>query len=370
MPKGVSSDIIKRSSGSAAYVGAVNQDDSRLVREHSVRESGGSARDDTSSRRLGFAMRALERASVVVLYQNLDLVYQWAMNLPEEFPERDIVGRRDSDIMPSLAAERLESVKRSVIETREGKRFELPVNFHGELQWFDISVDPDISANGEVIGIFATSVEITEQKRREVQLKNLLREVSHRSKNLLAIILSLASQTARSSKTLSGFVSAFSGRLQAIARAQDIVTDRDWRGALMSELIARQIALFRGDRPLPVEVKGHDQVISPSAALYVGLALHELAAIAVRRGQLVAAEGGITIECVIENGEDGRRALAVTWIQACNGTTDAEAETIEPLTRAFLENVVPLAVDGTGKIETGEGSSLRYTLRIDSVHLS
>lgn len=348
-------------------MGDVNQDDSRIVREQSLGGGGAGAVRENSSRRMSFAMRALERASVIMLYQSPDLIYQWAMNLPDDTAEETMIGRRDSDLLPRLAAERLEGAKRSAVDTKEPQRLELPVNFSGDLQWFDISVDPDLDDAGNVIGIFTTSIEITEQKRREVQLKNLLREVSHRSKNLLAIILSLASQTARSSKTIPAFVSAFSGRLQAIARAQDIVTDRDWRGALMSELIARQIALFKGDKPLPVEVSGTDHVISPSAALYVGLALHELAGLAVRRGQLVSADGIINIDNAIDTGMDGRQSLLLTWTQSCTGS--GHDESIEPLTRSFLENVVPLAVDGTGKLET-DGSALTYRLHIDSVHLA
>src|SRR5690606_27096184 len=144
----------------------------------------------------------------------------------------------------------------------------------GEVRWFDIWIDADIGAQGEIEGVFSTMIEITAQKRREVQLRNLLREVSHRSKNLLAIILSLATQTARHSTSITGFITDFSGRLQAIARAQDLVTDRDWQGASLNELIVKEVALFRGDRPLDLQISGADPVISPTAALYVGLAIH------------------------------------------------------------------------------------------------
>ncbi|WP_164730411.1 sensor histidine kinase [Pelagibacterium montanilacus] len=326
-------------------------------------EAGGT--DADRSRRLGFAIRALGRTPVSIFYQSSDLTYQWAENVPDAMGGGDVVGRTDHDLLPSLAADRLTASKLKVLEAGDPQRFELPVNLGGEVRWFDVWIDPDRDQGNRVAGVFTTLIEMTDQKRREVQLKNLLREVSHRSKNLLAIVLSLASQTARSSSTLSGFVGAFSGRLQAIARAQDLVTDRDWRGALMSDLISRQLALFRGDKALPVKVSGEDLVISPSAALYVGLAIHELAANSVRSGQLVALSGSIDVSTRIETLADGGRALVLEWSELGAGTGGE----MEPLTRAFLENVVPLAVEGSGSL-AADGEGMRYVLKVDGVHIA
>ncbi|WP_404403010.1 sensor histidine kinase [Pelagibacterium halotolerans] len=317
------------------------------------------------SRRFAFVMRALGRTPVSVFYQSTSLIYQWAENLPRGLEDTQVLGHTDSDFLPRLASDRLTTVKNRVLETAEPQRFELPVNLSGEVRWFDVWIDPDRSADGAVIGIFSTLIEITDQKRREVQLKSLLREVSHRSKNLLAIILSLASQTARSATSLPGFVTAFSGRLQAIARAQDLVTDRDWHGALLSDLVARQIALFRGDKALPVTLSGDDIVITPNAALYVGLAIHELAANAVKHGQLVSVKGHIDIEARLMTDTEGMRSLMLEWIES----DGKDGTDLEPLTLAFLENVVPLAVEGTGRVMRNEGA-LRYSLRIDGAHLA
>lgn len=319
------------------------------------------------SRRFAFAMRALSRTPVSLSYQNRDLLYEWVENLPRGIEAVDVLGHSDADFLPRLAAERLRATKLHVIETRDPQRFELPVNIGGEVRWFDIWIDPDLDPSGSAMGVYSTIIDISAQKRREVQLKNLLREVSHRSRNLLAIVLSLASQTARSSKTIPAFVTAFSGRLQAIARAQDLVTDRDWQGALLSDLISRQIALFHRDSALPVEVRGDDLVVSPNAALYLGLAIHELAANAVRNGQLSSESGSIHVAFSLDPRSDGGRNLVITWNERLgNGHA---AEQIEPLTRKFLESVVPLAVDGTGELAV-RPRALDYTLRIDGNHIT
>ncbi len=328
-------------------------------------KSGGGDRD--SSRRFAFAMRALSRTPVSLSYQNRDLIYEWAENLPSGVEINDVLGHTDANFFPRLAAERLRVTKLHVIETREPQRFELPVNISGEVRWFDIWIDPDLEPAGSAMGVYSTIIDISAQKRREVQLKNLLREVSHRSRNLLAIVLSLASQTARSATSVPAFVTAFSGRLQAIARAQDLVTDRDWQGALLSDLISRQIALFHRDNALPVELRGDDLVVSPNAALYVGLAIHELASNAVRNGQLSPGDGAIEVAFSVESRSDGGRNLVVKWTERLRaGST---AQDIEPLTRKFLESVVPLAVDGMGELAVA-GSRVDYALRIDGNHIT
>lgn len=337
------------------------------TREYPGGNGGSGGNDETGadrSRRLTLAMRALRNTQVTLAYQSTDLIYMWASNLPEGLAADTVVGMTDADFLPGISAGRVVALKRKLLETGEPQRLELPINLGGDLRWFDMWADPDIDeASGAVIGVLSTLVEITEHKRREGQLKALLREVSHRSRNLLAIVLSLASQTARSSRTLPEFISAFSGRLQAIARAQDLVTDRDWQGALLSDLIARQIALFRGDQAVPVSITGDDSVISPSAALYVGLAIHELAAIAARDSHSDGEPVDVTIK--LEPGDDGNRTLLIEWARS---DVPGIGE-IEPLTRAFLENVVPMAVEGSGRIAQ-EDDEFSYTLRVDGAHLS
>ncbi len=326
--------------------------------------SGGRATDST--RRFAFAMRALGRTPVSLCYQDRDLVYEWVENFIEGIAPEDVIGHTDDDFMPRLAADRLRATKLHVIETREAQRFELPVNIGGQVRWFDVWIDPDLGPSGAPMGVFSTIIDVSVQKRREVQLKNLLREVSHRSRNLLAIVLSLASQTARSATSVPSFVTAFSGRLQSIARAQDLVTDRDWQGALLGDLIERQVALFHRDHALPVVVRGDDLVISPNAALYVGLAIHELAAMAVKNGQLANDKGQISIHFQQVPRSDGGRNLEIAWTEHFG--FGQSGDEVEALTRKFLESVVPLAVDGTAELHA-LGKGIDYTLRIDGRHI-
>jgi len=82
------------------------------------------------------------------------------------------------------------------------------------------------------MGLITTGVNVTELRMREQVLKILLREVIHCSKNLLAIMQSIAVQTARFSDSVISFLKKFQGRIQSLSHSQDLVTDSNWRGAL------------------------------------------------------------------------------------------------------------------------------------------
>ncbi len=82
-----------------------------------------------------------------------------------------MLGYTDADFLPRLAAERLRVTKLHVIETREPQRFELPVNIGGEVRWFDIWIDPDLDPSGLAMGVYSTIIDVSAQKRREVQLR-------------------------------------------------------------------------------------------------------------------------------------------------------------------------------------------------------
>lgn len=306
-------------------------------------------------------MKALSRTPISLFYQSSGLVFEWVENLPEGISAEDVLGHGDEAFLPALAAQRLVDAKLTALETHEPQRFEMPIKIAGELRWFDIWVDPDLDADNRAAGVYTTMIEVTAQKQREVQLRNLLRELSHRSKNLLAIILSLATQTARHSSSVGGFISDFSGRLQAIARAQDLVTDRDWQGASLSDLILKEVALFRNEVPISVRISGSDRVVSPSAALYIGLAIHELAAHASRSGAW--RSGPIAISIAQPANDPDNEAVVLEW----NTQGGSPGARVDGLPKSFLENVVPLAVDGKGTIADA-GGDLLYRLTIGAAH--
>jgi PAS domain S-box-containing protein len=68
-------------------------------------------------------------------------------------------------------------------------------------------------AEGAPVRMTGTARDITERKRGEEHIHLLMREITHRSKNLLAVIQAMARQSKVGSKTVADFETRFSGRL-------------------------------------------------------------------------------------------------------------------------------------------------------------
>ena len=91
-------------------------------------------------------------------------------------------------------------------------------------------------------------MDITERKEREAHIRFLMSEVSHRSKNLLAVVQAIASQTARSTSSPIDFADDFSARLKSLASSLDLLVQQDWRGVSVRGLVQSQLGHY-GDPP-------------------------------------------------------------------------------------------------------------------------
>ncbi len=158
-----------------------------------------------------------------------------------------------------------------------------------------ISGAPLRDAQGAIIGISAIHRDITQQRQHEQQMRLVMRELAHRSKNLLAIILSMAAQTARNSPTLPEFNARFTRRLQGLAHSHDLLVQQNWRGAPIRELIRSHLDPFMAHDGTRVTLSGPDVIVDPKAAQNIGLALHELATNASKYGALSTPAGHVDI---------------------------------------------------------------------------
>lgn len=317
--------------------------------------------DDSELRRV--VLRALRNTAIVVIYQDADLKVAWARNVPEQWGGNDIVGRSDEDYLPEAIRERTAELKRKVLASGLQQGFEFHDGPAGESRWFRMWIDLDVDATGTAAGVVTTLKEISEQKHREQTLRTLLREVSHRSKNLLAIILSIATQTGRHSDTVEEFLHRFRGRVQSLASSQDLVTSANWRGVLLSKLIEEQVIRYWGGTKRNLRFAGVDPYLNPNAALHIGLAVHELIVNSARHGALAAPDGEVQISASFE--KDGQTMLLV-WSEW------TAIDSLPEKTRfgiAALEGVVPASLGGTAELSV-DGNRLTYRLRVPSLNFA
>ena len=163
------------------------------------------------------------------------------------------------------------------------------------IRWHDLHIEPLRNEAGDVVGLTCASVDVTERKEGEAHLRLLLRELTHRSKNLLAVIQAMARQTARHAGSIEGFLTKFGARLQALAASHDLLVRESWYGASLGELIRSQLGGYLEGAANQVSIEGPALALKPEAAQNLGLALHELAVNAAKYGALSVPSGHVFI---------------------------------------------------------------------------
>jgi PAS domain S-box-containing protein len=191
--------------------------------------------------------------------------------------------------------EHLERVKQQwQASLASGEEWEdtFPLRRHdGEWRWFLGRAIPIRDDDGNIIRWFGTNSDITEQREQAEQIRLLLMEVNHRSKNMLATIQALLR---RSVEGQDEFVRRFQERVRSMAVNQDILVKREWREVPLDELAELQLEFARG-APGSLVIEGPALALNPRAAETIGMALHELATNSLKHGALSVEQGRVHV---------------------------------------------------------------------------
>jgi two-component sensor histidine kinase len=162
------------------------------------------------------------------------------------------------------------------------------------------------------------------KKRQEDQIHLLMREVNHRSKNMLSLVQAIARQTLAANPD--DFLDRFGKRVEALAANQDLLVKNAWKGADLNELVRTQLATFEDLIGTRIDLQGPHLFVFASAAQALGMALHELATNAGKYGALSAADGRVDIAWGVQRNEDGKEIFVMSWREHCAHPITAPAK--------------------------------------------
>ena len=166
--------------------------------------------------------------------------------------------------------------------------------------------------------------DVTERREAERERELLTRELSHRVKNTLAVVQSLALQTDGDIKSVDQYRDVFLGRLQALAQAHGLLLQEEWRGASIDDVVKEAMAPFCVERPELVDIQGDSVPLKPKQTLALSLILHELCTNAVKYGALSEPEGRVRISWEVRR-EDGE-TVRLYWREQGGPEVTAPAE--------------------------------------------
>jgi PAS domain S-box-containing protein len=180
----------------------------------------------------------------------------------------------------------------------------------------EIGLSPITTERG--VAVVATVIDITQRKAAEEKERILIRELQHRTNNLLAVIQAIAHQSLSGPGSIEQMRSAFDARLQALSRAHRQLVNSSWRGVALKEIVRSTLEPF-GTR---IDIDGSDIIFGAKETQDFSLVIHELATNAVKHGALSDANGKIKIGWGVD-GNDGDAVLRFQWQERGGPPVDA-----------------------------------------------
>jgi PAS domain S-box-containing protein len=242
----------------------------------------------------------------------------------------DVVGRLMADApwwsYSSEASKRISDIVARCLGG-ETVRCDLEYSVRGEMRWVDFQAAPIFAADGSVVAVVPSGVDITDRKRSEEQVRLLMLEVNHRAKNMLGVVLAIARQTTSSSPR--DFLGKLTQRIQALSVNLDLLVKNEWQGVDLAPLVHAQLAYISDSIGTRIAIEGPELRLNREAAQGIGMALHELATNAIKHGALSNEHGRIMVAWTCDNDD----VFSIYW-------QEHDGPAVEPPTRRGFGNTV------------------------------
>jgi PAS domain S-box-containing protein len=204
-------------------------------------------------------------------------------------------------------------------------------------------------------GVLKIMRDDTRRRHSEEQQRLLIGELNHRVKNTLTSVQAIVSQTARSAADMRSFTELVNSRIQALARAHDLLTRETWMGATLGDVARAALEPWLDGKR--IGIRGPHVRLTISQALALSMAFHELAVNAVKHGALTSQAGRIDLEW------DSHAELIIAWTERDGPPVSA------PQRQGFGSRILnkALAVELDGDVSLSfEPDGVRCSIRVPS----
>jgi light-regulated signal transduction histidine kinase (bacteriophytochrome) len=214
----------------------------------------------------------------------------------------------------------------------------------------------------EVVLRLADEASAERQQANERQ-ELLIAELNHRVRNILGVIRGLIRQSKpKDGSTVEDFVRLVDGRVHALARAHNQITDDHWGPAPLRALIDAEAAAFLADHSERVSVQGPAILLNPQAYSTMALVVHELVTNSAKYGSL-SDSGRVAISWSRANNGD----LIIEWRE--NGGPSVKSPTRKGFGSTIIDRSIPYDLGGEARIDF-KPEGVEASFRIPAKHVS
>ncbi|THK36121.1 PAS domain S-box protein [Ensifer sp. MPMI2T] len=216
----------------------------------------------------------------------------------------------------------------------------------GAIRWmeaFGRFSPPDSAAGERLAGI---CMDITERKEAEAQRDLLVAELSHRVKNTLATVNSIARQSFSTNPDAHDAQRSFDARIRALAQAHTRLAEARWSGVSLQSIFSDELAPYRNEDMDNISLDGPPTNLPPKHALTLGMAAHELATNAAKHGALSVKAGRVSVDWAVDPNEN---RLCIRWSET--GGPPVSPPSRNGFGRLLLERVLASDLGGDVRLE-------------------
>jgi len=232
---------------------------------------------------------------------------------------RELIGKTLLEGLPELKSQELLDILKKTFDSGEvhvARKARLVVrdgeDGESDEHFVDFVAQPIVCAKSGVTGIFIEGNDVTDHVRTQEQQALLIRELHHRVKNTLAAVQGILTTSANTAETFEEFQKGFSARIAALAKMHALMSEQLDQQISFGHLLTQELGPYSDEHGLRIRLSGPSIDLPSHIAVPLGMAVHELAANAVRHGALASEEGRIEVGwSLAERG--GKPELICEW---------------------------------------------------------
>ncbi len=178
------------------------------------------------------------------------------------------------------------------------------------------------------------------QERQEL----MIAELNHRVRNILSLVRGLVAQSKDNATSVEEFASILGGRVQALARAHDQITNLNWAPVALRALVESEAGAYLGARASRIKMQGPEVALDPKAFATLALVVHEMMTNSAKYGALANSTGQVEVVWKLDQGS----TLTIDWKES--GGPPVQPPSRRGFGTTIIERSVPFDLKGDAEI--------------------